>query len=98
MKIGTRILAGYLAAIVVFSVVGAIAYKANQDLVTANSWVAHSYQVRHGLAEILLGLVNAETGQRGYLLTGDARFLEPYQLGERNASASIQQVRNLITD
>ena len=36
MKIGTRILAGYLAAVVIFSVVNAIAFKANQDLVKSN--------------------------------------------------------------
>jgi len=34
-------------------------------------------------------LLNAETGQRGYLLTADPRYLEPYQLGATAARKSL---------
>jgi methyl-accepting chemotaxis protein len=98
MKIGTRILAGYLAAVLIFSVVGILSYKATEDLVNGNAWVAHSYQVRNGLSDILVSMINAETGQRGFLLTGDPKFLEPYHLGERNAETYFQQVRTLVAD
>jgi len=76
----------------------AIAYKANEDLVTGSTWVAHSYQVRNVLAQILVSMINAETGQRGFLLTGDPKFLEPYHIGERNAETYSQQVSSLTAD
>ncbi len=98
MKIGNRILAGYLGSLVIFGVVAAITYKATQDLVAANDLVTHSYQVKDGLSQILLSMVNAETGQRGFLLTGEDRFLEPWQAGQRDVEREVQQVRTLVSD
>jgi methyl-accepting chemotaxis protein len=98
MKIGTRILAGYLAALIIFGIVGLIAYRAVEELVEGNGRVSHSYQVKNALSEILVAMVNAETGQRGFLLTGDQRFLEPFQAGDRDAQRYYQQVRTLVSD
>ncbi len=41
-------------------------------------WVAHSHQVRDLTADVLLALGDAETGQRGFLITGQDEFLQPY--------------------
>ena len=49
--------------------------------------VVQTFEVRRQARELILALVDAETGQRGYLLTQDRRYLEPYQ----NAVASIDQ-------
>ena len=89
---------GYLASILIFALVGAIAYRATDDLVSANSWVTHTFQVKSSLSELLVSMVNAETGERGFLLTADPRFLEPYQNGERDARRYFQQLRSLTTD
>ena len=40
--------------------------------------VEHTLIVRETANTVLNSLVDAETGQRGYLLTGDPPFLEPY--------------------
>jgi len=98
MRIGTRILSGYLAAMVIFVVVASITYKASEDLVRANYLVAQTFEVRHGISEILVAMINAETGQRGYLLTGDARFLEPYHNAEQSADRNVRQVKTLTVD
>jgi methyl-accepting chemotaxis protein len=98
MNIGNRILSGYLAALVIFGVVASITYKATQDLVGANDWVTHTYQVKDGLSQILLSMVNAETGQRGFLLTGEDRFLDPWQAGQRDVDRYVQRVRTLVSD
>lgn len=98
MKIGPRILTGYLAAIAVFLAVGITAFQAQQSLVEINRWVAHSYQVKTALYNILVSIVSAESGQRGFLLTGDERFLEPYTSGSRNVTEHTEQVRTLVAD
>lgn len=41
--------------------------------------VVTTYEVRRQARDLILALVDAETGQRGYLLTQDARYLEPYE-------------------
>src|SRR5690349_10792478 len=51
---------------------------ASLDLTRSNRDVEHTLQVQQALGTLQLALVNAETGQRGYLLTGQRHFLEPY--------------------
>jgi len=43
----------------------------------------HNYTIQSLLTSITLSLVNMETGQRGYLLTGQKEYLEPYLAGEK---------------
>lgn len=57
--------------------------------------VAHTESVRHSLevqtrvADMLSLIQDAETGQRGYLLTGDPGYLQPFELGLREAPKAI---------
>ena len=48
--------------------------------------VLHTYEVRNQARELTISLSEAESSQRGYLLTGDQSYLEPY----RRAAASIR--------
>ncbi|MDP1570885.1 MAG: CHASE3 domain-containing protein [Vicinamibacterales bacterium] len=47
---------------------------------------------------LLVGLLNAETGVRGYLLTGDPGFLQPYHLSARVVSQSLTALQILVDD
>ena len=42
---------------------------------------------------LLVALVDQETGQRGYLLTGDEMFLEPYRAGRVEFAARLRELR-----
>jgi diguanylate cyclase (GGDEF)-like protein len=44
----------------------------------AEEWITHTHLVQSSLSQVLSALQDAETGQRGYLLTEDAKYLEPY--------------------
>ena len=44
----------------------------------AAAWELHTIRVMMGAQQVLSGLQDGEIGQRGYLLTGDPRYLEPY--------------------
>ena len=54
------------------------AVLASIDLTRSNRDVEHTLHVQQALGTLELALVNAETGQRGFLLTGQPHFLEPY--------------------
>ena len=43
--------------------------------------------------DLLTALVNQETGERGYVITGDPLFLDPYRKGQQAARTEIRQVR-----
>lgn len=57
---------------------GGLVWLVQQTRVYAGS-VASTQELRLSLVQILNMLQDAETGQRGYLLTGEASYLEPYQ-------------------
>lgn len=98
MKIGTRILVGYGLALIVVGAVGVVAYRANTELVDSADWVTHSHKVKETLADTLSSLKDAETGQRGFLLTNEERYLEPYNQALQTISGDIQQLRKLTSD
>lgn len=58
----------------------------------AAQWVTHTHQVKGFLAKLEKTLVNAETGQRGFIYSGKEVFLEPY---DRAVSSIDDQIENL---
>lgn len=52
-----------------------------------------SQQLHNALDLLLRQVIDAESGQRGYLLTGDARYLEPYQESVRKIGPTLAQLR-----
>ncbi len=61
--------------------------------------VVHTHEVIEMAKDVLIGLDDAETGQRGYLLSGERRYLEPYahareRLGTMAATLEMQVADN----
>ncbi len=98
MRIGTRILAGYGLALLVVSGVGVVAYRATTELVDSADWVTHSHKVKEDLADVLSTMKDAETGQRGFLLTGEDSYLAPYNSGIKEVGLNIDRLRELTAD
>ena len=84
------------------------AWRARAATQLAEAWVGHGREVMTHLEGALLLIEDAESGQRGYLLTGDPRYLAPYTMavgrvgGELDALARLtrdnpQQVQTLAT-
>jgi serine phosphatase RsbU (regulator of sigma subunit)/CHASE3 domain sensor protein len=48
--------------------------------------------------QLLSHLVDQETGERGYVITGDADFLDPYTTGRRAAAQDLVKIRALVGD
>jgi methyl-accepting chemotaxis protein len=47
---------------------------------------------------VTITLLNAETGQRGYIITGDVSYLEPYNGAQASLDSEIKTLRNLTSD
>jgi len=76
-------------AVLVVDVIAGILVTRRQTLFHAE--ISQSYLVLLQLQAILSSLQDMETGQRGYLLTGDHDFLEPYLRGRRQLDGQIDQ-------
>jgi methyl-accepting chemotaxis protein len=71
----------------------------NASKFTANAEsVTNTYGVLTKSNEILLYLLDAETGQRGYILTGEEKYLDPYQLAISRIGRALDQIRELTGD
>jgi signal transduction histidine kinase/ActR/RegA family two-component response regulator len=62
----------------------------------AEDLVDHSWQVRQAVTQLLGAVKDAETGQRGYLLTGDPQYLQPYFQARRDISSLEKQLSELV--
>ncbi|HWF48068.1 MAG TPA: CHASE3 domain-containing protein, partial [Bryobacteraceae bacterium] len=98
MSIGTRILAGYGVVLLVVGTVGIVTYQATTELIASADLVEHSHQVKETIADLLSLMKDAETGQRGFLLTGEERYLEPYNSSIGEIGRKIQSLRDLTAN
>lgn len=78
MFVGARLFS-VLALLLLVTIGGMIAYQANKASQAYNDAVDRSYRTIQALGRLKSTLQDAETGQRGYLLTGKRSYLEPYQ-------------------
>ncbi|KTQ86318.1 hypothetical protein NS226_18090 [Aureimonas ureilytica] len=60
--------------------------------------VVHTHEVIETTKDVLIGLDDAETGQRGYLLSGDRRYLEPYDRALERLGDLRARLRQQISD
>eukprot|EP01037_Dinobryon_pediforme_P013289 gene13289-13400_t len=64
----------------------------------AASWNEHTYKVLAQIDTIIAGMVNQETGLRGYLVGGTPNFLEPYRAGQTQADNAVAETQRLTSD
>jgi signal transduction histidine kinase len=64
----------------------------------ASAWVGHTYEVLFGLEAAQARAVDAETGVRAYVTTGDREFLEPYAGARVAAEREVARLRRLTLD
>lgn len=59
--------------------------------------IEEAQQTRGAINKLLQHMLDAETGQRGYLLTGDERYLEPYNTALADIDHNLDSLRQLFT-
>jgi signal transduction histidine kinase len=78
--------------------VAALAYSNVTRLVDNTTRLARTYAVLHTLDQTASALSDAETGSRGYVITGDARYLTPYQKSRAEVASLIDELQRLTAD
>ena len=64
----------------------------------ATEWVEHTLRVQATTNEVLALAIDAETGQRGYLLTRDTAYLSPYNAATLAVSDRLDKLKSLVSD
>ncbi|AXO80911.1 PAS domain S-box protein [Olleya aquimaris] len=84
----------YISALVIL-VVGALTYRSVTEVTKSSEMITHTYKVNVELEQILSYLKDAETGQRGYIITNDSVFLEPYLSARNRINNSFAELKVL---
>jgi len=98
MQESRLILVGFIAAAAIMAFVGWESYRDTTRVAVAAAARKHSFEVRGLLGDTTARLVDAETGQRGFLLTGDDAYLEPYRNAINNLDRVISELKNSTAD
>jgi signal transduction histidine kinase/ActR/RegA family two-component response regulator len=72
--------------------------RQTQALLDVTNLVKHTRDVQREVDAVLLAMTEAETGQRGYLLTGNTAYLAPYDTARAEADASLASLADLTKD
>lgn len=83
-SVARRLTVAFFAVIAVFLAVCVMALVSAARLTEADRWNKHTHNVLAQGEGMMTGMVNMETGVRGFLLAGDARFLQPWEEGRKD--------------
>src|SRR5437762_10874158 len=92
------LLAAFAAIVVVLVAARVISTLNLRNVYAASEWVAHTHAVKDSLRQILSAALDAETGERGFIITGSASYLEPYDRARSTLAATIAQARAATAD
>lgn len=94
----TLIIAGSLLPIVAFLVIGYLSYVNISNMLNDEAWVTHTQTVMDKTDSLLVTVLDAETGARGYVVTGQDKYLTPYNYALSNWNNRINELKQLTTD
>ncbi len=91
-------MAGFAVAVVAVVLIAFFSYVSLKSRAATADRVAHTLQVREQIASLMSLLKDAETGQRGFLLAGAERYLEPYTMARAALPGQFGRLRGLTAD
>ena len=93
-----KIIAILLLVIVAITSTAFIFYNQLKKLNDTSKWVTHTNEVLFQSQLVLSTALDNETGARGYIVTGDKKFLEPLENSEKTIYAVITKLKKLTED
>lgn len=69
-----------------------------RNLLSSQQWVNHTNTVINKLENVMSVLKDGETGERGFLLTGETEFLAPYNGTSEKINRLLEEIRELTID
>ncbi|SHM12253.1 CHASE3 domain-containing protein [Flavobacterium xanthum] len=88
----------FIVSVAIIFFIGGITFKHITVLKKSSAWVSNSYEVNIELECLISYIKDAETGQRGYLLSKDESFLTPYNNSKKLVKQSFKRVSILTAN
>ncbi|MHA7881558.1 MAG: CHASE3 domain-containing protein [Saccharospirillum sp.] len=98
LKLKTQLILGFTIVLLPMIIVTSVVYVDVKRLIESSGWVTHTYEVMAKANAMIGSLVDQETGVRGYLVTGDETYLDPYTSGKTAFRALIDELKRTVSD
>jgi PAS domain S-box-containing protein len=98
MKRRALINAALILALAILASFGWVAYREIAAARKSARWENHTYLVMRELNQLLSAMDDAETGQRGFIITGNEDYLQPYTEALTNVHQRLASLRSLTKD
>jgi CHASE3 domain sensor protein len=86
------------SAIAILLVVGGLSYRSIVVSRESSGWVQHTHEVLENLQDLQFAMESIASSIRGYSLTGDERYLDPYSAAKLGLTKYTAAVRDLTRD
>ena len=90
-------LAGFVLAVLAVAIIAFVTYRAASTQAAAAAAVTQTMNAIQRLEELMSTVKDAETGQRGYLLTGEERYLEPYNIARAALPDEVRAATDAVS-
>jgi PAS domain S-box-containing protein len=97
-RLRRQVAVGFVVAVLLTGLLGFFSWRNEQQAEQDADWVAHTHEALTMLETTVRHLVDVETGGRGFALTGNELFLEPYETGKYALSQDLRALHLLMKD
>src|SRR4028118_1804946 len=98
MKISFIIFIGFSIILVLFSITTSVNYRQSQVVNEDQEWVSNSQLIIRNTSRFQRNIVEMQSNLRGFLLTGERIFLEPYRAAVTENADLGKELLTLIPD
>ena len=98
MSSRTRIIAASVFSITSILLIGFFGLNSIRRFDDSGKWVVHTQKVINETRQIMLYCADLETASRGFAITADSEYLEPYHEARAHIDSSLKQLKKLTHD
>jgi len=98
MSLGQKILTGFIACAVILVAVAVFSFRNSEKFIDANQSVIHTHEVLDQFNLLFVSAVDGEMGVRGYVISGNEIFLEPYNNSKQSILEHLDNLKKLTAD
>ncbi|EPR09990.1 methyl-accepting chemotaxis protein [Ruminiclostridium papyrosolvens] len=97
MSVAKKLITSYVLVLLLMAgIVGTSFYATRSLKMQAENLITDAIPIGYAADGLLTALVNEETGVRGYLVSGDEKFLDPYNLGKSDIRIKLKEIESRL--
>lgn len=93
-----KLIIGFVAIMIALFFVFYVFDKSKADFIDTRKWIFHTEEVINQSHEMLSKIKDVELGKRGYVITGNFLFLEPFSKSEQQILGHLERLKLLTKD